>query len=42
MNHLHKKWESRRTEHRFYAKIVADVTTRTTSRQVNERDKVCR
>jgi hypothetical protein len=38
----YKKWESRRTEHRFYAKIVAVVTTLTTSRQINERDKVCR
>jgi len=28
MNPLQNKWESRRTEHHFYAQIVADIATR--------------
>jgi hypothetical protein len=29
MNLLQKNWESRRFEHRFYAEILADITTKT-------------
>ena len=40
MKSRQSKWEERRTEHRLYVEIVADITTRNQLRQDMQFDKM--